>query len=77
MTTPIAVLPVFRADDGVWEALVEVVHGGDDIEVRDTLDEGRATTVVVRVLGDERTLRVFLDDETHGVVRYEDALPGE
>ena len=70
-------LPVFRADDGVWEAIVEVVHGGDDIEVRDTLDETRAATVVVRVLGDERTLRVFLDDETRGVVRYEDALPGE
>jgi hypothetical protein len=75
--TPIAVLPVIRADDGVWEAIVDVVRGSDDIEVRETLDDRRATIALVRVLGDERTLRVFIDDEAHGVVRYDDALPGE
>jgi hypothetical protein len=77
--SPVPVLPVYRGDDGVWEALVQPIHGGGDLQVR-ALDDASATPHTVRVLGEEKTLLVFFDKDTdgegEGVVRYEDALPG-
>lgn len=73
---PVAVLPVVRGADGVWEALVEVVHTGADVDVRDALDDKDGTRATVRVMGDERELVVFVESEGHGVVRYDEALPG-
>jgi hypothetical protein len=70
------VLPLFRADDGVWEAHVAPVHGGDDLVVRDDLDDRRGVRAPVRVAGVVTTLTVFVDDDDHAVVRYDDALPG-
>lgn len=73
---PVAVLPVVRGADGVWEALVEVVHTGADVDVRDALDDKDGTRATVRVMGDKRELVVFVESEGHGVVRYDEALPG-
>ncbi len=76
-TAPVPVLAVVRGADGVWEAIVDVVHTGADVDVRDDLNDDDDELAVVRVLGDERTLRVFVDDDDgrQGVVRYTDALP--
>lgn len=73
---PVAVLPVVKGADGVWEALVEVVHTGADVDVRDALDDKDGTRATVRVMGDKRELVVFVESEGHGVVRYDEALPG-
>lgn len=75
MTRPIAVLPLVRADDGVWEALITPVHGSDDIVVREDLDPARAVRAPVRVAGVLATLSIFVDDDTHAVVAYDDAMP--
>ncbi len=75
VSAPVAVLPVVKGGDGVWEAVVDAVRGSDDIDVRDDLDDGAGEVAVVRVLGDEKQLRVFVDAEGQGVVRYTDALP--
>jgi hypothetical protein len=75
MKRPTVVLPLFRADDGVWEAALVPVHGGDDLVVRDDLDPARAVRAAVRVAGVVTQLRVFVDDADHAVVAYDDALP--
>ncbi|HEY1097341.1 MAG TPA: hypothetical protein VGF99_00375 [Myxococcota bacterium] len=71
-----AVLPVVRGDDGVWEAMVAVVHGADDVDVREALSDDDGVLVAVRVLGELRELRVYVEGEGEGVVRYDEALPG-
>lgn len=76
MSSPVTVLPVVRGDDGVWEAMVQPVHGADDLDVRDALDEATGVAAAVRVLGELRTLTVFVEGEGEGVVRYDEALPG-
>jgi hypothetical protein len=75
-TTPIVVIPVFLGDDGVWEALVEPVTGGDDLQTRDALDEAHKLVTTVRVLGEEKILALFLEGEGRAVARYDEALPG-
>ena len=76
MTTPVTVLPVVRGDDGVWEAMVQPVHGADDLDVRDVLNDAEGVRAEVRVLGELRTLTVFVESDGEGVVRYDEALPG-
>lgn len=76
MSAPVVVLPVFKAEDGVWEAAVAPVFGSDDLEVRDLLHEDDGVLATVRVQGAEKTLRVFAEGDDAGVVRFEDALPG-
>jgi hypothetical protein len=76
MSRPIVVLPLVRGDDGVWEALITPVHGGDDLLVRDDLDAARGVRAPVRVAGTVSTLTVYVDDDDHAVVAYDDALPG-
>lgn len=73
---PIPVLPVRRAADGVWEAILEEVHGSDDVLVRENLDETRGTRAQVRVAGEVKTLLVFVETDGNAVVRYAEALPG-
>lgn len=77
MSTPVVVLPVFKADDGVWEAAIAPVFGSDDLEVRDRLHDDDGVLATVRVQGAEKTLRVFAEADDAGVVRFEDALPGQ
>lgn len=76
MTAPVTVLPVVRGDDGVWEAMVQPVYGADDLDVRDALDDAAGVQASVRVLGELRTLTVFVEGDGEGVVRYDDALAG-
>jgi hypothetical protein len=76
MSAPVAVLPVLRGEDGVWEAMVQPVYGADDLDVRHRLDDGAGVQASVRVLGEVRTLTVFVEGDGAGVVRYDDALPG-
>jgi hypothetical protein len=76
MTAPVTVLPVVRGDDGVWEAVVQPVYGADDLDVRDALNDSAGVQASVRVLGELRTLTVFVEGDGEGVVRYNDALPG-
>lgn len=75
MSAPVVVLPVFRADDGVWEAVLEIVHGSDDLDVRDDLDSCAKTQETVRVAGEEKTLWVFHLADGEACVPYADALP--
>jgi hypothetical protein len=75
MSRPIAVLPLVRADDGLWEADIQPVHGGDDLVVRDDLDPARAVKASVRIAGVVSVLRVFVDDDQHAVAVYDEALP--
>lgn len=75
MSAPVVVLPIFRADDGVWEAVLEVVYGSDDLEVREDLDAVSKAQETVRVAGEEKMLWVFTLPDGEAYVRYEDALP--
>jgi hypothetical protein len=77
MSAPVVVLPVFKAEDGVWEAAVAPVFGSDDLEVRELLHDDEGVLATVRVQGEAKTLRVFAEGEDAGVVRFDDALPGE
>lgn len=76
MSPPIPVLPLQRGADGVWEAVVTEVHGGGDLDVRDTLDPARGVRASVRVGDELKTLTVFEEADGTAVVRYDDALPG-
>ncbi|MBM4280629.1 MAG: hypothetical protein FJ137_07665 [Deltaproteobacteria bacterium] len=75
MTRPVVVLPLVRADDGVWEAQLSPVHGSDDLLARDDLEPARGVRAPVRVAGVVTTLTVFVDDPDHAVVAYDEALP--
>jgi hypothetical protein len=75
MTRPIVVLPLVRADDDVWEALIAPVHGSDDLLVREDLEPARGVRAAVRVAGALKTLTIYIDDTDHAVVPWDDALP--
>jgi hypothetical protein len=75
VSRPVVVLPLVRAEDGVWEAQVTAVHGSDDLDVRDDLDPARGVRAPVRVAGVVTTLTVYVDDADHAVVAYDEALP--
>lgn len=75
MSAPVVVLPLYRADDGVWEAAIEVVRGSDDLDVRDDLDSLTKSQEAVRVGGEEKTLWVFSLPDGEACVRYAEALP--
>ena len=70
------VLPLHRADDGVWEAVVVPVFGSDDLDVRDDLDPARGVKAAVRVNGVVKDVTVWVDDAEHAVAAYDEALPG-
>ena len=74
MSAPIVVLPLIRGDDGTWEAMVEVVRSGEDLETREAETLVKPTRASVRVLGALKELEVFVDDDGDAVVRYSDAL---
>jgi hypothetical protein len=75
MNRSLVVLPLVRGDDGIWEAAIVPVHGSEDLLVRDDLDPARGVRAPVRVAGVVSTLTVFVDDDEHAVVAYDDALP--
>lgn len=75
MSAPVVVLPLFRGDDGIWEAVIEPIRGSDDLLVREDLGEAPSALERVRIAGELKTLRVYPDDEGGAVVRFEDALP--
>ena len=71
--SPVPILELFRADDGTWEAALEPVHGGNDLDVVDDLAPYPSEQATVRVLGSARTLTVYRDGE-RAFVSYEQAL---
>ncbi len=75
MSHTTVVLPLVRGEDGVWEAVILPVHGSDDLVVREGLEPARGVRAAVRVAGVVSTLTIFLDDDAHAVVAYDDALP--
>lgn len=77
MSASEVVLPLFRADDGIWEAAIEIVRGSDDLEVRDDLDSVTKSQETVRIAGEEKTLWVFTLPDGEACVRYAEALPAD
>lgn len=77
MSASVVVLPLYRGDDGIWEAAIEMVRGSDDLEVRDDLDSVTKSQETVRVAGEQKTLWVFNLPDGEACVRYADALPGD
>ncbi|MBN2361103.1 MAG: hypothetical protein JXR83_16730 [Deltaproteobacteria bacterium] len=73
--SPVTILELFRGDDGTWEAAVEPVRGGNDLDAVDDLASYPSERAPVRVLGATRTLTVYRDGE-RAFVSYDEALPG-
>ena len=73
--SPVAILELFRDDDGAWEAAVAPVQGSGDLDVVDDLAPYPHESAPVRVLGATRTLTIYRDGE-RAFVRYDEALPG-
>ncbi len=71
--SPVAILELYRGDDGTWEAALEPVHGSNDLDVVDDLAPYPSEQAMVRVLGSARTLTVYRDGE-RAFVDYSQAV---
>jgi hypothetical protein len=75
--SPVAIIPVVQDETGRWHALVPVVHGSDDVAVRDSLAGLASERARVDVQGVERELTIYRDArDTHDAfVVWDEALP--
>jgi hypothetical protein len=75
--SPVPVLPVVKNASGAWSCVVPVVHGSDDVDVRDAneLASLRTERARVDVQGTLRDLTVYVVDDDDAFVVWSEALP--
>jgi hypothetical protein len=73
MAAPIAVLELYRRDDGRWEVAVPDVRSSHDVDTLPSLEGLARAEAEVLVAGERRTLTVYEHDGDH-YVTWADAL---